>query len=167
MWCVIAEQSPDRKQLLFTSFEPAKGRIQELLRFNIDAHARYPNDYLWDLSPDGASIAVLRRSEPTIQLLSVTGAASRVIVVKGWNNLQSLNWAADGTGLFVSSTTADGEAMLHVDLQGGAKVLWEEKGSLDPTTGFEAPWGLPSPDGRHLAIYVGSLSSNMWMIENF
>jgi hypothetical protein len=28
-------------------------------------------------------------------------------------------------------------------------------------------WGVPSPDGRHLAIHTSTLNSNMWMAENF
>jgi hypothetical protein len=32
---------------------------------------------------------------------------------------------------------------------------------------ISAPWAAPSPDGQHLAIYVWSLSANMWMMENF
>jgi len=30
-----------------------------------------------------------------------------------------------------------------------------------------APSALPSPDGRHLAIYDWKLSANMWMMESF
>jgi len=25
----------------------------------------------------------------------------------------------------------------------------------------------PSPDGRHLAYFVGTLNSNVWLLENF
>jgi len=28
-------------------------------------------------------------------------------------------------------------------------------------------WAIPSPDGRHLALWQSSGSSNVWMIENF
>jgi len=33
--------------------------------------------------------------------------------------------------------------------------------------GPSAPWAVPAPDGRHVAIYSWSLSANMWMMENF
>jgi hypothetical protein len=33
--------------------------------------------------------------------------------------------------------------------------------------GPSAPWAVPSPDGRHVAIYSWTLSANMWMMENF
>jgi eukaryotic-like serine/threonine-protein kinase len=101
--------------------------------------------------------------------------APQEIVVKGWNSLQSVDWAADGRGLFASSLTTGSSALLHVDLHGEAHVLWEQKGSIapsggpfdEPTGGPSAPWAVPSPDGRHLAIYEWSLSSNIWMMENF
>ena len=54
--CAIAERSADRKQLVFTAFDPVKGRGRELAEWKTDAMA----DYQWDLSPDGTRIAVLR-----------------------------------------------------------------------------------------------------------
>jgi hypothetical protein len=101
--------------------------------------------------------------------------------VTGWGRFLSVNWAADGKWLFASSLTAGGSALLHVDLQGKAHVLWEKKGSAgpgngppwnDPSSGGwlggpSASWAVPSPNGRHLAIHSWSLSANMWMMENF
>src|SRR6266705_1940636 len=48
----------------------------------------------------------------------------------------------------------------YVDLQGNAQVLWENH------EGFFTE-GLPSPDGRHLAIMGSTVDGNMWMLENF
>jgi DNA-binding winged helix-turn-helix (wHTH) protein/Tol biopolymer transport system component len=171
-WCAISEQTSDRKQLIFTAFDPAKGPTHELARFDTDPRSRYPDDYLWDLSPDGAFVAIIRRSGSAIHLLRLGNTNSKTItkeiVVKGWNNFQSINWAADGTGLFVSSTTKAGASVLRVDLAGHAHVLWEQKGNIGPAVApCSAPWALPSPDGRHLAIYEWSISSNMWLLENF
>jgi hypothetical protein len=28
-------------------------------------------------------------------------------------------------------------------------------------------WAIPSPDGKHLALWKASGSSNVWMLENF
>jgi serine/threonine protein kinase len=172
--CAIAERTIDHKQLIFTAFDPVRGRGRELTRFDID-----PADgatYVWDLSPDGTRVAILKYSEGRIRVLSWSRRqASQEILVKGWNNLQSLDWAADGKGLFASSLRAGSSALLHLDLQGNSHLLWEQKGSTSPAgrpwdqpfAGPSAPWGVPSPDGRHLAIYQWSVSSNMWMMENF
>jgi serine/threonine protein kinase len=171
--CAIAERSPDRKQLVFTAFDPEGGRGRELIRFDTDATVDL--DYVWDLSSDGMRIAILKYSEGRIHVLHLGGKAAQEIVVKGWNSLQSVNWIADGKGFFVSSVTKVGAALLHVDLQGNANVLWEQQGNIAPWNGPynqwlggpSAPWAIPSPDGHHLAIYSWSLSANMWMMENF
>ena len=164
--CAFAERSSDRKQLIFTAFDPLKGRGRELRRFDTDAGD--PN-YIWDLSPDGTCLAILRGSEGRIHILPLDGRASQEITVKGWSSLQSVDWAADGKGLFASSPTRDGSALLRVDLRGRAHVLWDQKGSALPSVpgGLSVPWAVPSPDGRHLAIYSSSLNANMWMMENF
>jgi eukaryotic-like serine/threonine-protein kinase len=171
--CVIAERTPDMTQLVFTVFDVLKGRGRELLRLNTEATADL--DYIWDLSPDGTRIALLKYSAGSIRLLPLDGSPSQEVVAKGWTSLQSVNWAADGKHLFVSAAAAGGSALLHVDLQGNTHVLWEQKGSVAPWNepfahwlgGPSAPWAVPSPDGRHLAIYNWNLSANMWMMEDF
>jgi len=47
-----------------------------------------------------------------------------------------------------------------VDLKGNARVLWRFRAGGDP-------WGVPSPDGRYLAILVSVMNSNVWMLEGF
>ena len=171
--CVIAERSPSRKQLIFTAVDPLKGREGELARFDTDPAT--DTTYVWDLSPEGAHVAVVKFSEGRIGIVPLDHQPSREIVVKGWKNLQSVDWAADGKALFVSSLTTVSSVLLHVDFQGNARLLWEQKGSTSPAGrpwdqplgGPSASWAVPSPDGRHLAIYDWKLSANMWMMENF
>jgi hypothetical protein len=176
--CAIAEQTPDFKQLIFTALDPVTGRGRELIRFDVDFRAKFDAEaprYLWDLSPDGARIAILKYSDGRIYILPLEGGSRQEIHVKGWDNFQSVNWAADGKGLFVSSATKSGSALLHVNLRGNAHMLWEQKGSIAPWNGPyaqwlggpSAPWAVPSPDGRRVAIYTWTLSANMWMMENF
>jgi len=170
-FCVIAEPTADRKKLVFTAFDPMKGRGRELLRFDTDPVAPA---YVWDLSPDGSLIAILRYSEGRIHIIHVASGQSEEVVAKGWNGFLSVNWAVDGKGWFVSALTSDGSALLRVDPKGKAHVLWKEIGSApnEPASGGwiggpHASWAVPSPDGRHLAINNRKLSANMWMIENF
>jgi hypothetical protein len=168
--CVITEQTADRKQLIFTAFDPIRGRGHELARYEIT----WPGAYDWDLSPDGSRLAISKYPGQQIHILPLNGGTATNIVVKGWSSLWSLNWAADGKGLFVSSATQAGSALLRVDLKGNAHVLWQQKGSIAPwgiplpvVIGPSAPWAVPSPDGRHLAIYQSNLNANIWMMENF
>jgi hypothetical protein len=44
-----------------------------------------------------------------------------------------------------SHVDSRGGRLLLVDLDGHARVVWEQPGALDIS-------GMPSPDGRHLAI---------------
>jgi Tol biopolymer transport system component len=154
--CAIAERSPDRKQLVFEAFDPVNGRGRELAELKTDE----TSNYQWDLSPDGARLAILKDREGQIQILSLNGRTAQEITVKEWNSLTSVVWATDGRGLFVSSRKKQGPVLLSVDLQGNARVLWEHAGSV-------GTYGVPSPDGRHLAMQRWIVDGNMWMMENF
>jgi len=168
--CVIAERVADHKQLVFTAFDPVQGRGRELMRFNTNPTPEA--EYAWDLSPDGTRIAILRRSETTIRILSLSQQISSDVVANSFGSLQTVDWSADGGALFVSSVNEGGSALLHLDLKGNAHLLWEKKGTVEPSItafvgGPSAPWVVPSPDGRHLAICVWNLNANIWMMENF
>lgn len=154
--CAITERSADRKQPVFAALDPVKGRGPELAELKTDATA----DYQWDLSPEGARIAILKIPEGRIQILSLNGREPEEITVKGWNSLTNAVWTADGKGLFVSSLKERGSVLLRVDLQGKAHVLWEHTGGI-------GTYGSPSPDGRHLAMLDWTENSNIWMLENF
>jgi serine/threonine protein kinase len=165
--CAIAEPSRDRKQMIFTAFDPLQGRGRELARIGVDPNV----DYGWDLSPNGAQVALVKRvtrpdgkifwSEGAIHILSLNGEPPREIRVQGVQIFrENVDWAADGKGLIVSHPTGTGTDLLYVDLQGSASVLWRQQGA----TLFR---GVPSPDGRHLAILRHGAYNNVWMIENF
>jgi Tol biopolymer transport system component len=156
--CAIAEPTDDRKLLIISALDPLKGRGPELTRFALD-----PKEDGWrlDLSPDGTRIAASRSPGGPIYILSLRGHATQIIKGKSWSNLQWMNWAADGKGLFVTDRLPGGTAAVrYVDLQGNAHVLWENGGG-------NFTEGLPSPDGRHLAIMGLTVDGNMWMLENF
>jgi len=152
----MSERSADRKQIVFTAFDPLKGRGRELAKFNSDATAAYS----WDLSPDGTRLAILKNREGRIQILSLSGRPPQDITVKGWNTLTTVSWAPDGNGLFASSFTDRGAVVLSVNLQGSARLLWEHLGGIDT-------YAVPSPDGRHLAMRAWNVEGNLWMMENF
>ena len=156
--CVIGEPTEDGKQLIVTAFDPLKGRGAELFRFALVA-----NDKNWflDLSPDGTHVAVTRTLAGPIYILSLGGQILQQVQVKGWSNIQFLNWAADGKGLFVSAGVRNGKKLLHVDLQGNVHALWEDSGGSAETEAY------PSPDGRHLAFRGWTINGNMWLMENF
>jgi hypothetical protein len=168
--CAIAEATEDRKQVVVTAFDPVKGRGLELAKFDLDPNQTsiqrgvlVPGIGAWDcceISPDGTRLAVRQGAEGPIHILSLRGQPAEVIQAKGLNMRGDYYWAADGKGLYVSNGVKGGMALLHVDLQGHTHVLLENYGS-------DVAYGIPSPDGRHLAILGLTVNSNTWMIENF
>jgi Tol biopolymer transport system component len=154
--CVLGEQSPERKQLTFVSFDPVKGRGGELTKIETDP----AGGYTFALSPDGSRLAVENMGDSYIRILPLDGGATRDVQARGWGALESLDWAADGRGFFASSASPQGATLLHIDLDGHAQVLWMQKGG-------GRTWGVASPDGKRLAILGPTVESNAWMIENF
>jgi Tol biopolymer transport system component len=164
--CVIAEMSQDRKRVMITAFEPLEGK-GKVLR-TIESTPSHPYNWVRTLqvaalSPDGSMFAVSEEGEAEIhiRLLSLSGASDREITVKDWPSIKSLNWSADGKGFYCGSDAPQRRTLLYVDLKGNARVLWQYKG------GGRRIIGVPSPDGRYLAIETAVQNSNVWMVEGF
>jgi serine/threonine protein kinase/Tol biopolymer transport system component len=162
--CVFSEESPDHKQLIFSAFEPSQeARRRELTRVNLKQPAL---GYSWDLSLDGSHLALAQDDlhEGRIQILPLPGGEVREVNVRAWNGLWCLFWAADARGLFVSANaTGPRNTLLYVDLEGRSQVLWQQWFPLAAPNGT----GIPSPDGRYLAVLADSTDSNVWLLENF
>jgi eukaryotic-like serine/threonine-protein kinase len=167
--CILAEQTADHTELLFTEVDPIRGRGRARARFGIGPTRAAQYD--WDVSPDGTRIAILKHSESIITLLSLADNSSLHFSVRASPKLYSLDWSADGHGLFVSALANGGSTLLHLDLNGHAQKLWYFKGGLrrpgDLFLPSLAPSAMPSPDGRHLTIQSQAVSANIWMLENF
>jgi len=156
--CAIGEPTVDGKQLAVSALDSIKGRGGELFRLALGA-----NDDRWslNLSPDGARFVLLPSRAGPIYIYSLRGEVLRQVQLKHWDHLQTAIWAADGKSLFVTADTRAGTGILHVDLQGNAKLLWE-----NPGTSWETVVR-PSPDGRRLEFNRWVSTGNMWMLENF
>ena len=150
--CVLSEA--DEKQIIFSAFDPVEGRKRELVRVDIDASTHTS----WDLSPDGARIALVK-SDDRIRILSLSDGTAREVPVKGWWELDSVGWSADGKSLFVTNYYYKGSTLLRVALNGETQML--RQGILM----LERP--IASPDGQYLAFGEVSSNRNVWMIENF
>ena len=156
--CALSERSPDLKKYTFSALDPLKGKGRELLAADLDPGG----DYSWVISPDASRIVLMEFSprEGRIRLLSLNGEPERAIVVKGWAGFNSVDWAADSQSLFVSSQAPTSATLLHVDLEGHATPLWDQRGSWKA-------WAIAAPNGRYLAILGMTSSSNVWMIDNY
>jgi Tol biopolymer transport system component len=90
-----------------------------------------------------------------------TGAGqSHQLTAKGLGGFYSLDFSADGRGIFTTSQ-ADGKwALFYVNLTGQSHPVI----SMDSKAVF---WGIPSRDGKHLALFVQSFDANMWALQDF
>jgi hypothetical protein len=113
------------------------------------------------VSPDGASIAFLTgEGSHTIRLVTLHGEPIRDIDVPGDKYLQSLDWAPDGSGFF-TTLNAEGEASLaFVPMKGAPRVLMSDKR-------FAVSWSVPSHDGKKIAIFAATQTSDVWTLSGF
>jgi len=84
-----------------------------------------------------------------------------MIPVPGWAGVGSIDWAADSKRIWATGyASGGGKTLVNVALTGKVRSLLAEK---EMTLG----WAIPSPDGKHLAIWKAHGDSNVWMLENF
>jgi Tol biopolymer transport system component len=153
--CAVAEQSEDGKPLVFTAFD-AQGRGPVVARFETEPAALYS----WSLSPDGTRIAILKHWDTSIHVVWLSGHGPQEISIKGSTRLSGVYWAADVKGFFAVSKNETGIILWHVNLQG-------EPHPLITLNGDTIGYGMPSPDGRRIAIVATAHNNNVWMMENF
>ena len=155
-FCAFAEQSADGRELIFSAFDPVKGRGREL--------ARAPNNparqYNWALSFDGKYISSAQEEQPTINLRSTEGQVLPDVTVKDWPGSDNMDFAADNKGLLINAAPNGLKTLLYVDFTGRARLLWQPQ---SPRVGFAAP----TRDAKRLAIEGETNSSNIWSLKDF
>jgi Tol biopolymer transport system component/DNA-binding winged helix-turn-helix (wHTH) protein len=157
--CIFSKFSANG--LVFVTFDPVSGKENEITR--IEDSEWYLHN--WTLSPDGSTLALSKKhrtqEQAVIRLLPVAGGTERTISFQPWSGVAYIDWAADGRSLWVRAFSPAGtQTLLNVDLHGKVKPVLQESER-------ELGWAIPSPDGRHLAIWTASGSSNAWLLENF
>lgn len=160
--CVIPEQTADHKQMVVTSFDPIRGRGREIARFDLSRDIDITvENILCAISPDGSRLAITRSPEGPIEIHPLEGGSTLMVPVRGSRQLFGLAWAPDQNGFFLESHTGDTAELLHIDMRGNTSTLWKRRGTS------ARAGGVPSPDGKHIAIYEMQRPANMWMMENF
>jgi Tol biopolymer transport system component/DNA-binding winged helix-turn-helix (wHTH) protein len=157
--CIFSKFSANG--MVFVTFDPVSGKENEITRIED------PEWYLhnWTLSPDGSTLALTKKhrtqEQAVIRLLPVAGGTERTISFQPWFGVAYIDWAADGRSLWVRAFSPAGtQTLLNVDLHGKVKPVLQESER-------ELGWAIPSPDGRHLALWTATGSSNAWLLENF
>jgi serine/threonine protein kinase len=158
--CVGAELKDG--QLRFFHLDPLKGRGAQ-----IDSIAGYQSpEPRWDLSPDGARIAIVDPGEGKgeIRILNLADGRVNILTVRNWKwaMLQQISWAADGKSWFALAFSDSSVALLTVDANGNPRVLYEIPGGLAWISGI-----VPSPDGKRLAFTKRVYLTDVMLLENF
>jgi hypothetical protein len=139
----------------FYALDPMTGKGRELFRISKGMGGA-------DISPVGQHIAYTPEapSHNQIDMVSINGVPERKITVKSMNNIVALDWAADGKGFYVGNFLPGGEGseLSYVDFDGASTELWRQ-------TWGRGIWGVPSPDGKYLAILGSTMDSNVWLLE--
>jgi serine/threonine protein kinase/Tol biopolymer transport system component len=155
--CVLGEK--EGNQYVFYLLDPVRGKRERLGK--LDASLDRPG---WEVSPDGSLLALVDEDSYAnhVKLLTFSDRSWRdVSLDQRWGRLFELGWAPNGKSLYVLSEAAAGSYLLHVTLDGNAKLLFRYGWSQ---TAYHI---LPSPDGKHLALQSYTTDSNVWMLENF
>jgi Tol biopolymer transport system component len=159
--CIVSELEPGRER--FFTFDPVKGLGSELVNARVEGDDYY--QFNWSLSPDGKTLALAKKSafqkDPAIWLFSLADGTERPLPLPGWAGFACLDWASDGKSIWVQAHTAVKQGLVNVDLSGRARTMLELEDS------HYLGWAIQSPDGKHLAIWKGNGSANVWMLENF
>lgn len=145
--------------MLVSIFDPIKGRGRDLARFDQARELAVLEVPKCVISPDGTRLAIARSPESPIEIHSLGGEFIGKIPVQ-LGKLFDVRWSPDQKGLFVTRIMPAGNELLHLNFQG-------EVTSLRKCLREETCLGVPSPDGRYLAIVDRTQSNNMWMMENF
>jgi DNA-binding winged helix-turn-helix (wHTH) protein/Tol biopolymer transport system component len=115
----------------------------------------------WSLSPDGLTRAIVPAgTKGRILLRSTLSGETRELIVKGWDDLDSIDWSSDGKNIFAGWHHESDSALLRISLDGSVSVVLR---SANP----QVIGAIQSPDGQSLAFAGLSTVRNAWKIENF
>ncbi|HKB07029.1 MAG TPA: protein kinase [Candidatus Polarisedimenticolia bacterium] len=148
-------RSDENHNLVF-DLDPVQGIGKERLRLE-------KKPFYWDSSPDGRQLAVVWFDQKDrIQVFDLDGGARREIVLKTPGlGLFASKWSADGRGFLALANQSYETLLVRIDPDGTSRILYRA-----PRFQYQGE-PIVSPDGRHVALNVGTTSSNAWLLEGF
>jgi hypothetical protein len=111
------------------------------------------------VSPDGATLAVVRGGR-VIALFDVGSGAASELAVSGMSDLQSVSWSADGSALLVTGFGWRGWLF--------AALRVARDGAVDPIETSQQRWFWrlqESPDGKRLAVVEVEFAIDLATLE--
>jgi DNA-binding winged helix-turn-helix (wHTH) protein/Tol biopolymer transport system component len=157
--CILSRTTVD--DTAFFTFDPLTGKMQPLA----GAEHVPGGTHNWSFSPDGSMLALAdwRKGQIPAEIVvrSLRQGTSRTLSLSDWAGISSIDWAADGHSLWVGAVDPSGvQALLNVDLRAHVKPLLRDAQR-------DVGWAIPSPDGRHIAFWEASGSSNAWLLRGW
>ena len=154
--CLVSD-TPAPCLLVIYQFDEQTGAKKELVRAQ-ENDCFYFN---WTLSRDGKYLAIARisggRGPTVIHIREIASGRTFDLPLPAGVGAQYLDWAADSSSLWMCTVSGDDMRMVRMDLTGKITSSFDPK---QPDLGY----GIPSPDGKHLAILQGSPRANAWLI---
>jgi Tol biopolymer transport system component/DNA-binding winged helix-turn-helix (wHTH) protein len=165
--CVYSQIEADQER--FFTFDPITGKGAELPAARM---RKEDGDYNWGLSPDGKYLVTHQFYGPQrvngLRILPLAGGSARFIPISDWIANCGLDWAADSKSVWVAGnmertfSARERFRILNVDLNGKARMMLELNDQ-----GIRIGPGVPSPDGRYLALFGATYNSNVWLLDGF
>ena len=158
--CVLGHR--EGKDLVFYSLDPVTGTGPRMGQIEIGD----PPSGLgsWSLSPNGKRLAFVHAQiqKHRVELLTLAdGTWHEVESEAQGQQFQSITWAADENGFFVTSWTPVSWSLLHLTLAGKVHELL--RGGR--TQIVHNP--LASRDGKYVAFEAATTDSTVWLIDDF
>jgi eukaryotic-like serine/threonine-protein kinase len=156
--CVLGQK--EGKNLVFYTLDPIHGKGDLLNEIEIDNTGAF---YAWQISPDGSQLALVDASyKNQIEVLNLSDRVWHEIIMEPGSGLnQSVAWAADGKGFFLTTWLPESFNLVFVTLSGQVHRLLS-----NPHKQWMAS-PVPSPDGKHLAFHAQTWDGNVWLLQNF
>jgi tRNA A-37 threonylcarbamoyl transferase component Bud32 len=153
--CFVSEAVKD--DLVLSRLDLAGGAPKVVFRWH---HADAATNF-WDISPDGAWVAVPVANGP-VRLAPIDPTkASRDLAMPMGCDPVVVAWSKDQRGVFVTAECAEEPTFRLYDLPlaGPARLVWQDA----PNYLLEAE---PSPDGKHIAIVVKRPDDDVWLADD-
>jgi DNA-binding winged helix-turn-helix (wHTH) protein/Tol biopolymer transport system component len=154
--CIFVEGQEGKTT--FAELDVDSGRLRKLFTLPL----RFEAGFNWAVSPDGRSVAYVERASSGMRVavrdLDSLGSMRTSLPVEGNGLLRSVQWDADGTGLFAVQCVGEPGVLLHLDLNSRVRVLRRVHTGCDG-------WAIPSPDGKRLAFIEWTSTGNLWVLR--
>ena len=154
--CLVSD-APSPSELIIYQFDEQTGEKKELLHLQ-ENESSYFN---WTLSRNGSYLATARisggRGPTLVHIREIATGRDFDLPLPQGVGAQYIDWAADSASLWICTVSGDAQALIRMDLAGRITSSFDSK---QPDLGY----GIPSPDGKHLAILQGSPRVNAWLL---